>query len=346
MSKTSIKERNKAIRLAWEREQQLVQEGKGTRDWTEEQQKDILDPDKGKAYDDNGRAYEGQHMKSAAEYPEYQGDPDNIQFLTREEHLEAHKGSWQNPTNWYYDSATKQFVDFGEEGLIPCKIIELSSPVIAIDVCHMDTEADLLEQTEKDQSPSTDLPIMDPKRPVVISSPVPKTAQKQPINQGSKGTVIENLKNVANAIKIFSDKHPVLTTVAEVGLGLTVAVVTGKAINTKVKVKPSNTQSNSLFANQTIKAATKAVVDAVSKFDFKKSESNLKQLGYTVAKSIGLSDIDRRKILQDAISNGLMSKEEICDFLQNNINLHKNQSTFTQAIDKWMADLIYIRDEL
>jgi hypothetical protein len=29
MSKTSIKERNKAIRLAWEREQQLVAEGKG-----------------------------------------------------------------------------------------------------------------------------------------------------------------------------------------------------------------------------------------------------------------------------------------------------------------------------
>lgn len=95
MSKTSIKERNKAIRLAWEREQKLVAEGKGTRDWSQEQQKDILDPDIGKAKDDNGRSFEGQHMKSAAEYPEYQGDPDNIQFLTRDEHLAAHKGSWQ-----------------------------------------------------------------------------------------------------------------------------------------------------------------------------------------------------------------------------------------------------------
>ena len=113
MSKTSIKERNKAIRLAWDREQKLVAEGKGTRDWSEDQQKDILDPDKGKAYDENGRAYEGQHMKSAAEYPEYQGDPDNIQFLTREEHLEAHKGSWQNPTNRHYNPETKDFVDLG-----------------------------------------------------------------------------------------------------------------------------------------------------------------------------------------------------------------------------------------
>ena len=34
MSRTSIKERNKAIRKAWEREQELVKEGKGTRDWT------------------------------------------------------------------------------------------------------------------------------------------------------------------------------------------------------------------------------------------------------------------------------------------------------------------------
>ena len=129
MSKKSIKERNKAIRLAWERERELVLEGKGTRDWSLDQQKDILDPDKGKAYDENGRAFEGQHMKSAAEYPEYQGDPNNIQFLTREEHLAAHKGSWQNPTNWYYNPETKEFVDFGENGPIPCKVISLSEPL-------------------------------------------------------------------------------------------------------------------------------------------------------------------------------------------------------------------------
>ena len=41
-----------------------------------------LTPDNGRAYDDFGRAFEGQHMKSAAEYPEYQVNPDNIQFLS------------------------------------------------------------------------------------------------------------------------------------------------------------------------------------------------------------------------------------------------------------------------
>ena len=45
-------EASKAIAVAWENEQKLVQEGKGTRDWTPEQQKDILE--RGKAYDENG----------------------------------------------------------------------------------------------------------------------------------------------------------------------------------------------------------------------------------------------------------------------------------------------------
>lgn len=53
---------NKAIAKAWENERNNVLEGKGTREWTPEQQQDILD--RGKAYDENGRAFEGQHMKS------------------------------------------------------------------------------------------------------------------------------------------------------------------------------------------------------------------------------------------------------------------------------------------
>ena len=42
MAKSSFIERNKAVREAWIKEQNLVQEGKGTRAWTPEQQKDIL----------------------------------------------------------------------------------------------------------------------------------------------------------------------------------------------------------------------------------------------------------------------------------------------------------------
>ena len=106
--------------------------GKGTRDWTPEQQQDIID--KGKAYDADGKSFEGQHMKSAEKYPEYQGDPDNIQFLTKKEHLDAHRGNWQNLTNWYYDPVTYEFTDFGDGKYISCTVIDLSHPIITMNV--------------------------------------------------------------------------------------------------------------------------------------------------------------------------------------------------------------------
>lgn len=123
-------ESNKAILAAWNKEQELVQEGKGTREWTPKQQQDILE--KGKAYDDDGVAFQGQHMKSAEMYPEYQGDPGNIQFLTRAEHLEAHNGNWRNPTNWYFNPVTKEKFNFGDGPFIPCEVIKLPEPVVIV----------------------------------------------------------------------------------------------------------------------------------------------------------------------------------------------------------------------
>lgn len=124
-------ESNKAIATAWENEQKRVSEGKGTRDWTPEQQNDILT--RGKAYDISGKAFEGQHMRSAEMHPECQGDPNNIQFLTRAEHLEAHDGAWTNPTNWYYDPVTKSKHDFGDGPIIPCKVFKLSEPLAVVE---------------------------------------------------------------------------------------------------------------------------------------------------------------------------------------------------------------------
>lgn len=123
-------ESNKAILAAWNKEQELVQEGKGTREWTPKQQQDILE--KGKAYDDDGVAFQGQHMKSAEIYPEYQGDPGNIQFLTRAEHLEAHNGNWRNPTNWYFNPVTKEKFNFGDGPFIPCEVSKLPEPVVIV----------------------------------------------------------------------------------------------------------------------------------------------------------------------------------------------------------------------
>lgn len=73
-------------------------------------------------------------MKSTEMYPEYQGEPGNIQFLTRAEHLDAHDGNWQNPTNWYYNPVTKEKFNFGDGPFIPCEIINLSEPIISLKV--------------------------------------------------------------------------------------------------------------------------------------------------------------------------------------------------------------------
>lgn len=234
MSKTSIKERNKAIRLAWEREQELVAEGKGTRNWTEVQQKDILDPGKGKAYDDNGRAFEGQHMKSAAEYPEYQGEPDNIQFLTREEHLEAHKGSWQNPANWYYNPETKEFVDFGDNQPTPCEIIQLSDP-IAVQVASPVAEQDDGGSAKERQAVSEilDKPDSIPTKHETRETATSAAAKEREIPKEDR-SIGDKLLGVVDAIKRFGERHPVMAGIAKgVGIigGTIVAAVVHEAVS-------------------------------------------------------------------------------------------------------------------
>ena len=214
-------EADKAIRKAWERERDLVQIGKGTRDWTKAQQDDILNPNVGKAKDEYGRAFEGQHMKSVAEYPLYQGDPNNIQFLTKTEHLEAHRGSWQNPTNWFYNPETKEYVEFGENEIIPCKVIDLSNPIVIASGKEPELETTDNRQKEKEEKQSVDkthkdntgVPSIDSesqsqKKPVSAtlsekSSVLPKAKQSDSRFEGVKRVARKVLKGSKRAIKGF-----------------------------------------------------------------------------------------------------------------------------------------------
>lgn len=119
------RDRQKAVRDAWSREKELVSKGRGTVDWSPEQQKEIMETGRVKGY-------EGQHMKSVNEYPEYAGSADNIQFLTHEEHLEAHnsgeeKSGYHSPTNGYYDVSSKTMHSFGDNPPQAPETIELSN---------------------------------------------------------------------------------------------------------------------------------------------------------------------------------------------------------------------------
>lgn len=116
--------RQSAVRNAWKDEQARVREGMGTRDWTVEEQKELLS---------NGsvHGYEGQHMKCVRKYPSQAGNPNNIQFLTEDEHLYgAHGGNYHNATNGYYDPTTKKMHDFGRSGPTPPPVKKLSNPYV------------------------------------------------------------------------------------------------------------------------------------------------------------------------------------------------------------------------
>lgn len=100
-------ERSRGVKIAWQKERERVTQGRGTRDWTLKQQSEILK---------HGRAkgFEGHHVKSVKDYPEYASDPNNIQFLQKtkknNEHLAAHAGNYKNETNKRYNPETKKFI--------------------------------------------------------------------------------------------------------------------------------------------------------------------------------------------------------------------------------------------
>lgn len=112
------RDRQNAVRNAWKEEKNRVERGFGTREWTVSEQKELLESG-------TVSGYEGHHMKSVNLYPEYAGDPQNIQFLTSDEHLYgAHSGSYHNLTNGYYDPEAHEMHEFGE-GLEPVPIHQL-----------------------------------------------------------------------------------------------------------------------------------------------------------------------------------------------------------------------------
>lgn len=250
-------ESNKAILAAWNKEQELVQEGKGTREWTPQQQQDILE--KGKAYDDNGKAFEGQHMKSAEMYPEYQGEPGNIQFLTRAEHLEAHDGNWQNPTNWYFNPVTKEKFDFGDGPFIPCEIIQLPEPIISLTDDSTIQEI-VIEEKENFSKAEDDLKQSAETSRKTYSKPEPQKTHKVQIETPKKANnaFVKGLKSVGR----FIVEHPVeLLEIA----GLAIGGVAKAVSSIKGRGSGSTHSTPSTSANSSVSEKVADIVEKASR---------------------------------------------------------------------------------
>ena len=245
MAKSSFVERNKAVREAWNKELELVQEGKGTREWTPEQQKDILE--KGRAYDEKGKAFEGQHMKSAEMYPEYQGEPGSIQFLTRAEHFEAHDGNWQNPTNWYYNPITKEKFDFGDGPFMPCEIIHLPEPIVSIQLTQENKNKESLNLVKSVNENKTEDTV---EIGVSHVNTQPKNSKEANLSEVGFGQNLKRrIKTIGKAIVKFSAKHPTMTKVIK-GAGIVAATIVTTKIAESTKSGEFSSKNGLSYDNE------------------------------------------------------------------------------------------------
>ena len=135
--------RKNAVDSAWRYERTLVFMGRGTRDWTPKQQRELIE---------TGRisGFQGHHMSSVKEDPKNAGNRDNIQFLTDQEHLAAHGGNFQNATSGKYDPKSGIMTLFENQEIEPMEELELSDPIYEyVDLDQIMREVNMEEYSEK-----------------------------------------------------------------------------------------------------------------------------------------------------------------------------------------------------
>ena len=87
--------RRQAVKDAWKAEAELVKKtGHGTRDWSKSEIRELLETGKVKGY-------EGHHINNVNNHPELAGNPNNITFVNKSEHLSKHCGNYRKETHGY-----------------------------------------------------------------------------------------------------------------------------------------------------------------------------------------------------------------------------------------------------
>ena len=105
--------REHAVNQAWKKEAERVLDGKGTWDWTVEQQAELLK--RGKV-----SGFEGSHMLNAKDYPEHEGNPDNIQLIPTIAHFDGvhQRNTHAHNPNGVYDPNTGEVIP-ASDGRVP-----------------------------------------------------------------------------------------------------------------------------------------------------------------------------------------------------------------------------------
>lgn len=111
--------RRSAVAKAWANERALIQQGKGTRNWTKSQQAQILSTGRCKGFF-------GHHKLSVKNNPDQAGNVDNIQFLNKKEHIEAHDKNFKNDPKGRYDPKTGKIEKYADQKVRPEPVIDLT----------------------------------------------------------------------------------------------------------------------------------------------------------------------------------------------------------------------------
>ena len=75
--------RQTALRKAWKQEKEMIQnKGYGSREWTKSELKEIRETGRVKGY-------QGHHINNVKDHPTMAGDPNNVEFLNKTEHMVA-----------------------------------------------------------------------------------------------------------------------------------------------------------------------------------------------------------------------------------------------------------------
>ena len=374
-----IAKANRAIAEAWKKEKELVEKGMGTRDWTREEQEDILAT--GKAHDENGKAFEGHHMQSVSYKPENQGEAGNIQFLTRDEHLAAHRGSYQNKTNGYYNYKTGEMEPFEGDNFVPCKRINLSDPVVIPHVEVPDSTEDKPESeqpnksTEKVETEQKPAPI-DRQRidPPKIKPVMKRTSPAEPVTtvKSEKGILagIRRFRREARAWRERSDywiaptKYVLSELFWKVGVPLAQQKIEMKFEADMARMldredAARTDQSDGDITHFSGNSSSPSISDnardelppnagpldgdgesSQSPLGLMKKESFMKEAGY----STHLPVEERQSILTDLLEDH--SRQEIEDLLNLNINLKKNsRKNYDDAMAAWLQDLDFVHED-